>query len=68
MKQKSKKHIILCVDDDKDFLDSLKLIMEGSGVPKIMIRVFNRSMDWPTLVAGLTAAAQGEEIRVGDKE
>jgi hypothetical protein len=33
-----------------------------------MIRVFNRSMDWPTLVAGLTAAAQGEEIRVGDKE
>jgi hypothetical protein len=44
------------------------LIMEGTGVPKIMIRVFNRSMDWPTLVAGLTAAAQGEEIRVGDKE
>ena len=52
------------LDDD----EASVLIMEGSGVPKIMIRVFNRSMDWPTLVAGLTAAAQGEEIRVGDKE
>ena len=31
MKQKSKKHVILCVDDDKDFLDSLTLIIEGSG-------------------------------------
>jgi len=52
------------LDDD----EASVLIMEGSGVPKIMIRVFNRSMDWPTLVAGLSAAAQGEEIRVGDKE
>jgi len=31
MKQKTKKHVILCVDDDKDFLDSLKLIIEGGG-------------------------------------
>ncbi len=43
------------------------LIMEGAGVPKIMIRAFNRQMDWPTLVAGLAAASQGESIRVGDK-
>ncbi len=52
------------LDDD----EASVLIMEGAGVPKIMIRVFNRSMDWPTLIAGLTAAAQGEEIRVGDKK
>ena len=51
------------LDDD----EASVLIMEGAGVPKIMIRVFNRSMDWPTLIAGLTAAAHGEEIRVGDK-
>jgi hypothetical protein len=51
------------LDDD----DASVLIMEGAGVPKIMIRVFNRSMDWPTLLAGLNAAAQGEEIRIGDK-
>ncbi len=50
------------LDDD----NASVLIMEGAGVPKIMIRVFNRNMDWPTLVAGLTAAAQGEDIRVGD--
>jgi DNA-binding response OmpR family regulator len=31
MKKKTKKPVILCVDDDKDFLDSLKLILEGSG-------------------------------------
>jgi hypothetical protein len=52
------------LDDDETSV----LIMEGAGVPKIMIRVFNRSMDWPTLVGGLTAAAQGEQIRVGDKD
>lgn len=43
------------------------LIMEGAGIPKIMIRAFNRDMDWPTLVGGLTAASQGESIRIGDK-
>jgi len=43
------------------------LIMEGAGVPKIMIRAFNRQMDWPTLLAGLTAASQGESIKIGDK-
>jgi len=28
---KNGKHVILCVDDDKDFLDSLRLILEGNG-------------------------------------
>jgi hypothetical protein len=51
------------LDDDA----SSVLIMEGAGVPKIMIRAFNRQMDFPTLVAGLTAASQGESIKIGDK-
>ncbi len=42
------------------------LIMEGAGLPKIMIRAFNRSLDWPQLLAGLTAASGDEPIRVGD--
>ena len=25
------KHVILCIDDDSDFLDSLRLIVEGEG-------------------------------------
>jgi hypothetical protein len=51
------------LDDDQASV----LIMEGSGVPKIMIRAFNRRMDWPTLLAGLSAASAGESIRIGDK-
>ncbi len=51
------------LDDDA----SSVLIMEGAGVPKIMIRAFNRQMDFATLVAGLTAASQGESIKIGDK-
>ena len=42
------------------------LIMEGAGLPKIMIRAYNRSLDWPQLIAGLTAASDGDGIRVGD--
>lgn len=42
------------------------LIMEGAGVPKITIRVYNRTVDWPQLLAHLTAASEGEGIRVGD--
>lgn len=49
------------LDDDA----SSVLIMEGAGVPKVMIRAFNRQMDWPTLVGGLTAATEGESIRIG---
>ena len=41
------------------------LIMEGAGIPKIMIRAFNRQMDWPSLVGGLTAASKGESIKIG---
>lgn len=46
--------------------DNSVLIMEGSGIPKLSIRVFNRRMDWPQLVSNLTAASAGEEIRIGD--
>ena len=42
------------------------LIMEGAGVPKITIRVFNRSVDWPQLLAQLVAASEGESIKIGD--
>jgi len=42
------------------------LIMEGAGVPKITIRVFNRSVDWPQLLSQLVAASEGESIRIGD--
>ena len=41
------------------------LIMEGAGVPKVMIRAFNRQMDWPTLLRGLSAASAGESITIG---
>ena len=42
------------------------LIMEGAGVPKVTIKVFNRNVDWPQLLAHLVAASEGEDIRVGD--
>ena len=42
------------------------LIMEGSGVPNLSIRVFNRRMDWPQLVSNLSATTSGESIRIGD--
>jgi hypothetical protein len=46
--------------------DSSVLIMEGAGIPKIMIKAFNRRLDFPQLVAGLTAVSGDEKIRVGD--
>jgi hypothetical protein len=42
------------------------LIMEGAGVPKITIRAYNRSVDWPQLLAHLAAASEGEGIQAGD--
>lgn len=42
------------------------LILEGAGVPKIMIRAYNRRMDFPQLVANLAAASAGESVRIGD--
>jgi len=42
------------------------LIMEGAGVPKITIRAFNRRVDWPTLLAQLVAASEGDSIKIGD--
>jgi hypothetical protein len=50
------------LDDD----EASVLIMEGAGVPKIMIRAFNRELDWQTLLGGLTAASEGESIKIGD--
>ena len=29
--KKNVKHTILCIDDDKEFLDSMRLIIEGAG-------------------------------------
>jgi len=46
--------------------DESVLIMEGSGIPKLMIQVFNRRMDFPQLLANLAAASAGEDIRIGD--
>ena len=50
------------LDDD----DQSVLIMEGSGIPKIMIRAFNRNLDWPRLVEQLLAVSGGDSIRIGD--
>ena len=46
--------------------DDSVLIMEGSGVPRLMIQVFNRRMDFPQLLANLAAASAGGDIRLGD--
>jgi len=46
--------------------DNSAVIMEGSGVPKLMIKVFNRQMDFPQLMANLSTASSGEDIRIGD--
>jgi len=46
--------------------DSSVLLMEGAGIPKIMIKAFNRSLDFPQLVAGLSAVSGDEKVRVGD--
>jgi len=40
------------------------LLMEGAGVPRITIRAYNRSIDWPQMVANLAAIAEGESIEV----
>lgn len=41
------------------------LILEGAGVPKITIRAFNRSVDWPQMVSNLMALSGEGEVRVG---
>jgi len=42
------------------------LILEGSGIPKITIRAFNREIDWPQMVANLLAVSAGDTIQVGN--
>ncbi len=44
------------------------LILEGSGLPKITVRAFNRSVDWPQMVANLAAVSSGESVRVGEPD
>ena len=39
--------------------------MEGSGLPKITIRAYNRRVDWPQMVANLSAIMEGGSIEVG---
>jgi len=46
--------------------DASVLIMEGAGVPKIMIRAHNRRVDWPQLVGDLVAVSGEDSIRIGD--
>lgn len=41
------------------------LLMEGAGLPKITIRAYNRRVDWPQMVANLSAIASGGSIEIG---
>jgi hypothetical protein len=41
------------------------LILEGAGVPKITIRAFNRSVDWPQMVSNLLAISTDNPVQVG---
>lgn len=49
------------LDDD----ESSVLILEGAGVPKITIRAFNRSIDWPQMVSNLLAISADNPAQVG---
>ena len=40
------------------------LIMQGSGIPRVTIRAYNRRMDWPQMVANLVAVAGDESVRI----
>ena len=39
------------------------LLLEGSGVPKITIKAYNRRIDWPQMVSNLVTTTS-EEIRI----
>jgi hypothetical protein len=41
------------------------LLLDGAGIPKISILAYNRSVDWPQLVAELTAVSGGDEVKIG---
>jgi hypothetical protein len=41
------------------------LLLEGAGIPRISVRAWNRSVDWPQMVANLEAISSGESIQVG---
>ncbi len=42
------------------------LLLEGAGVPKITVRAWNRSVDWPQMVANLSAIAEGGSVQIGE--
>jgi hypothetical protein len=42
------------------------VLLQGAGLPKISIVAYNRAVDWPQLVAELTAVSGDEKIRVGN--
>lgn len=42
------------------------LILEGAGLPKITIRAFNRSIDWPQMLSNLLAISEGDSLQVGE--
>mgnify|MGYP001826137974 FL=1 len=44
------------------------LILEGAGIPKITVRAFNRSIDWPQMVANLGAISSGESVTIGEPQ
>jgi hypothetical protein len=43
------------------------LLLEGAGVPRITIRAYNRSIDWPQMLANLAAISAGESIEIGSR-
>lgn len=49
------------LDDDGEGV----LLLEGAGVPRITIRAYNRSIDWPQMLANLEAISAGESIEIG---
>lgn len=41
------------------------VLLEGAGIPKITIRAFNRSVDWPQMLSNLSAVGGEQAIRIG---
>ena len=42
------------------------LLLEGAGIPKITVRAWNRSVDWPRMVENLVSLSEGESPEFGD--
>lgn len=50
------------LDDDGQSV----LLLEGAGIPKITVRAWNRSVDWPSMVGNLAALGEGESPEIGE--